>query len=649
MRARIALVLLVVFGLLGPIGPASARPMTEPAGSELPSVTPRPQSLVRNGPGVVVRGVVRLYVTPEVDAATRELVVAVLRSAGARSVEITDDFDGKGLTVVVGPVGDSRVAAALRTAGGSAPEGSPAEGYALASKAFPSPDGRGLVVLAGVDADGMYYAAQTLRQLAPAGRRVIAGVSVVDYPSMRLRGAIEGFYGSPWTHAERMDQLAFYGTVKLNTYIYAPKDDPYHREQWREPYPPAKLAELGELVAQASRHHVRFTFAISPGVSICYSDPADLQALQAKLQSMYDLGVRSFSVPLDDITYTRWNCSGDLAAYGEPSPQAAAQAQVELLNLLQLGFLDPRAGTKPLQMVPTEYGDVAETPYKRTIRTQLDSRIEVMWTGTDVVPPSITVADAAQAAAVWGRKVFVWDNYPVNDFGGTTGRLLLAPYAKREPGLHTQLSGIVLNPMNQAAASKVALFGGADFTWHDLGYSPDRAWRAAASYLAGGDVATARALLAFFDLEHLAPTFGSEPWQPQAPELARRLADFRAAWTAGDKTAVLNELKPYARLLAAASARIRSGVADAGFVADCQPWLDALALWGSAFVHTLDALQARVDGDEPRATELFALAAGEIERAQAIRTIPGETRPQGRVRVGDGVLDVFLTEARTMS
>ena len=32
-------------------------------------------------------------------------------------------------------------------------------------------------------------------------------------------------------------------------------------------------------------------------------------------------------------------------------------------------------------------------------------------------------------------------------------------------------------------------------------------------------------------------------------------------------------------------------------------------------------------------------------QAEAIRTIPGETRPEGPVRVGDGVLDDFLAEA----
>jgi hyaluronoglucosaminidase len=650
--------LLVPLAVFGPAGPARALAGHVPG---LPSITPRPQLVTRNGTDLVVPGKVRLRVASEADRPTKDLVVSVLRGAGARDVDVAgldeSSPESRRLTVVVGPVGDPRVAEALRAAGGRAPADLPTEGYALAATAARG----GLVVLAGADSDGMYYAAQTLRQLVgEAGRRArnerevepghgparrtIAGVSIVDYPLMPLRGAIEGFYGSPWRHAERMDQLAFYGDVKMNTYVYAPKDDPYHREKWRDPYPADKLAQLGELVTQATDHHVRFTFAVSPGVSICYSDANDIRALEAKLQSIYDLGARSFSIPLDDINYTKWSCDGDRAKYGEPSRQTAAQAQVDLLNALQKQFLDAREGTRPLQMVPTEYGDVAETPYKTTIRKQLDPRIEVMWTGTDVVPPKITVADAAAAAEVWGRKVFVWDNYPVNDYDNTKGRLLLAPYAEREPGLHGRLTGIVLNPMNQAAASKVALFGGADFTWHDTGYDPEATSTAAAAYLAGGDSRTIRALLAFFDLEHLAPTFGAQPWQPQAPELARRLAAFRASWDGGDKAAALRELRPYARLLAETPEQIRRGVTDAGFVADSAPWLDALTLWGGALVITLDGLRARQDGNEDRAGQLFAEAADLAGRAAGIETIPGETRPRGPVRVGDGVLDTFLAE-----
>ncbi|MFI0732468.1 beta-N-acetylglucosaminidase domain-containing protein [Streptomyces sp. NPDC021225] len=621
-------------GLLLPGSTAGAAPARGPG--PLPSVVPRPQEMARLGPDVTVPAVVRVVYGDEVDRPTRDLVASVLRRAGAKRLR---GGSGPGLTVTVGLLADARVAEALRAAGGRAPEELPAEGYALAARGTS-------VALAGADADGTYYAAQTLRQLVTGARR-IASVSVVDHPLMPLRGVIEGFYGSPWTHAERMDQLAFYGDVKMNTYVYAPKDDPYHREKWREPYPADKLAQLGELVRQAAGHHVRFTFALSPGTSLCYSDPAEFTALQAKLGAMYDLGVRSFSVPLDDISYTRWNCAADRAAYGEPSQRAAAEAQADLLNRVQKEFLDAREGNAPLQTVPTEYGDVTDTAYKRTLRERLDPRVEVMWTGTDVVPPRITVADAARAAAVWGRKVFVWDNYPVNDYGQAEGRLLLAPYDAREPGLHQQLSGLVLNPMNQAAASKVALFGGADFAWNDTGYDPDRTWRAAAAYLVGDDAdpATVSALLSFFDTQHLAPTFGAEPWQPQAPELAARLARFRTDWDAGQRRAALEALRPSATLLATASATIRAGVADRGFVADCAPWLDALALWGRAFERTLDALGARLDGNTQQAEQWFAEASSLAGQAGRIRTIPGETRPEGPVRVADGVLDTFLAAA----
>ncbi len=85
-------------------------------------------------------------------------------------------------------------------------------------------------------------------------------------------------------------------------------------------------------------------------------------------------------------------------------------------------------------MVPTEYYDAKESPYKAALRANLNPRIVVQWTGTDVVPPAISVPDAKAATKAFGRKTLLWDNYPVNDYASSAGRLLLAPYAKREAG-----------------------------------------------------------------------------------------------------------------------------------------------------------------------------------------------------------------------
>ncbi|MDN5797962.1 MAG: beta-N-acetylglucosaminidase domain-containing protein, partial [Intrasporangium sp.] len=597
------------------------------------------------GGSVPVTGRVRLVVGPDTDQAADAVLTALLRSRGVTRIERVAAGSSRPrpglLTIHLGDAERADVDAAL--SGTSVPTAD--EGYALRS----SRSWRGTTVaIGGVDGSGQFYAVQTLRQLLQWGRHgwQLPQVGVTDWPAMPLRGTIEGFYGPPWTPAERLDQMDFYGQVKANTYIYAPKDDPYHRDRWRDPYPADKLAELGTLVQRAGANHVRFTFAVSPGGSICYSDRGDRDKLEAKLQSMYDLGVRAFSVPLDDISYTSWNCPGDEAAYGAPGRLAAAKAQVSLLNDLQRRWVAGHPGARPLQMVPTEYGDLTDTAYKQQLRSTLDPAVVVMWTGTAVVPPSITNEQADRASALFGRKVFVWDNYPVNDYGNTAGRLLLAPYDKREGGLSDHLSGIVANPMNQPYASKVAVFGAADFTWNDRAYDADVDWPRAMSYLAGGNHAATTALLVFGDLEHLAPTFSTTPWQPQAPELGRRVARFWELLDGAHPARAVAGLKAYAAAIQRAPATIRRGSVQAGFVADAGPWLDATELWGRAMVVQLDAVTARLRGEVDRAKELTDQSRQLQARASEIRVDPPRNAwGAAKVKVGDGVLDTFLDDA----
>ncbi|MET7750391.1 beta-N-acetylglucosaminidase domain-containing protein [Micromonospora sp. NPDC005367] len=613
-----------------------------PPAGPLPQITPVPQQISRSGSDVVVPGRVELVVGSDTDAAARQLLVDLLRGHGADRVDLVSRPSGRApLSIRLGPADRADVADALQTA---VPEH--AEGYAVNVSRSGAPLGR--VALGGADAAGQYYAVQTLRQLfvpTDDGDWRIAGATVRDYPAMPLRGTIEGFYGQPWSHQERLNQLAFYGAVKANTYIYAPKDDPYHRERWREAYPAAKLAELGELVDQAAAHHVRFTFALSPGNTICYSGAADRAALLAKFQSMYDIGVRAYSIPLDDISL-RFNCPEDSARYGAANQGSVGRAQAELLSHVQEAFVGTHEGTQALQTVPTQYGDLTETAYKQSWRTYLDPEVVVMWTGTAVVPPSITISEAEQVSQLFGRKVFVWDNYPVNDYGNTSGRLLLAPYDKREAGLSEHLAGIVSNPMNQAAASKIAIFGFADFTWNDRDYDPARNWREAMRHLSGGDPAATQALLVFGDLNHLAPSFGA-PWQPQAPVLDAAIQAFWTAWQAGDRSAALSGLRGHVDQITTAPAVIRAGAVDSDFVADARPWLDATELWGESAQRMLDALRARLDGDEPGSDALAVQSQELQDRARAVVVDPPDnTWGRAPVRIADGVLDTFLMRAQ---
>ncbi|MFI0713465.1 beta-N-acetylglucosaminidase domain-containing protein [Streptomyces inhibens] len=669
-------------GCASPLHSDRSRPAAPPpptltstgqAGPALPHISPTPRQIRRTGPDLPVPATVDVLRAEGADDSAVQRINQALRSAGATEVRVpgpeaitsTDvdvsasekapatDVGAPGLkkatttggrpplTIVIGRMDSEPVAGLLERSKAFGQGTLPAEGYQITTGSL---RGRAGVLLAGKDTDGVYYAAQTFAQLIH--RSSIAGASVVDYPSMPQRGVVEGFYGRPWTHRTRLDQLAFYGQMKLNTYLYAPKDDPYERDRWRDRYPAGQASRLTDLAKAARAHHVRFTYVLSPGKSICYNSPDDRQAVTDKLRSLHDLGIRDFAIAFDDIhPLPVWSCAADLARWGTVTEQSLAAAQAELLNRVQQEFIDRHRGIRPLRMVPTQYSDLSDTLYKRTLRHQLDEHIGTMWTGTDVLPTSITADQARDAAAVWGRDVLLWDNYPVNDSDQTTGRLLLAPYAKRARKLDEHLSGVVLNPMNQASASKVAEFTGADYAWNTRAYDPETSARAAIDHLADGDPATAQALQLFFDTQHMAPSWSGAPWQPQAPALAARLERFDKQWARGEKRRAAEQLCSYAHLMAAAPGQIRTHVKDRGLAAEAKPWLDALTLWGQALTATCDALQARLDGHAERAGELLALSRTKADQASELRTIPGATRPQGAIKVADGVLDTFLKRA----
>ncbi|MCK7624690.1 beta-N-acetylglucosaminidase domain-containing protein [Streptomyces sp. RS10V-4] len=622
---------LAVVPLAGLAGPSGAAPATGTAAAPAArdrtaptALSPVPRS-VRERPGhATVTASVDLVAGPHADAPALALVVRALKDAGARHVVRTGRATaGSGrLTVYVDGPGARRALAELGARGTA---DLPAEGYALAA-------GSGRIALAGRDAAGTYYAAQTLRQLLPHRSRpgaAVRGTAVRDWPATPLRGVVEGFYGTPWSHTARLEQLDFAARHKMNLYVYSPKDDAYLREKWRDPYPADRLARIEELVDRARARHVAFTYALSPGLSVCYSSEADVRALIAKFATLWEAGVRTFAVPLDDISYTTWNCAADREKYGTGGG-AAGRAQAELLNRVHREFIARHRGAEPLQMVPTEYADLKATPYKKALATRLDRDVLVEWTGVGVIAPTLTAGQAQQARRLYGHPILLWDNYPVNDY--VSKRLMLGPYNARGAGLPGALAGITANPMIQPTASDLALATVADYSWNDRGYDARASWRAALDELAGGDARAARALRAFADVNY------SSAINPhQAPELAAAVDRFRADGRADRLDAVLRDLRD-------APGVLRDRLPGHGFVRETAPWLDATRAWADAARDALRLIEATRSGDEAAARRLRARIPESVARARAYVYVDlkGKRIP---VVVGDGVLDTFVADA----
>lgn len=321
------------------------------------------------------------------------------------------------------------------------------------------------IAITGYDERGVFYALQTLRELlhspaTAAGR--LSFMEINDYPDLPNRGVVEGFYGNPWSHEVRLSLIDFYGKSKMNTYLYGPKDDPYHScPNWRLPYPEKEARQIKELIDACNRNYVDFVWAIHPGQDIRWNEE-DYNNLIRKFNIMYDLGVRHFAVFFDDIS-------------GEGTNPLK---QTELLNRLTREFVKAKGDVSPLTVCPTDYSKLWAKPgedgplaiYGRT----LDPDIKVFWTG-DVVCSDLTPETLDFINSRIRRPAYYWWNYPVTDYARHI--LMQGPVY----GLDTRLTanetcGVVSNPMEHGEASKLALYGVADYTWNTAAYNAMDNW-----------------------------------------------------------------------------------------------------------------------------------------------------------------------------
>lgn len=370
-------------------------------------------------------------------------------------------------------------------------------------------------------------------------------------PPFRYRGIVEGFYGRPWAHADRLWWIERLAELGMNTYVVAPKDDALQRERWREPYPPEEVARFRELAERGRARGVTLGSALSPGLSIRYSDGADVATLVEKLTGFVRLGARLVALCLDDVP-TELAHAEDRARF-----RSLADAHVSLAHAVREA-LPPEV---TLWLVPTDYTGNDPSAYSEELGARLAPEIEVAWTGRTTLPASVQRDEAAARAALLRRKLLLWDNVPVSD-GAMRRMLHLTPYRGREAGLEASLSGVLLNPMQHARASYVAVAGAAAWLRDPARFDADAAWREAVRALGAGAPDA-------FETFALAHRFSSLAPTERDPVL-------EAAWTSftkGRSFSFTNELEALMAARVAAGDALRSGLEDRRLLAELEPWL----------------------------------------------------------------------------
>ncbi|WP_172840485.1 beta-N-acetylglucosaminidase domain-containing protein [Virgibacillus phasianinus] len=588
---------------------------------DLLNINPAPQKITKLGKGFPLTPVVGLVIGENADEPAVREVVEALNTANVKRIvrkHAGESVPNTPVTIWIGNFSkNSSAAKVMDELGVNGFQGLKDESYVLAAN-------NKHIVLAGSDKAGTFYAAQTFDQLIQEkpGRDWVPSVAILDWPEMPMRGSIEGFYGPPWSHEDRLSQLEFYSENKMNAYIYAPKDDPYHREKWREPYPEDELNKLKELVDKANENHVDFTFSLSPGNTICYSGDEDFSLLMDKMQTVWDLGVRSYAIFLDDISY-ELHCEQDKAKFGDdPDPSAAAQAY--LLNRFNKEFIQTHEGAERLITVPTGYAGNDSTIYRERFADLVDEDTIVMWTGPEVVSERITSEGAEKVSDIFQHDLLIWDNYPVNDYD--RNRLFLGPLVKRDADLTDHgVMGLTANPMNEAEASKISLYTIADFTWNSDAYNPRESWeRSIASF--GGDAADA--LKTFAENSYSSPINNKE-----SLTLTPLINDFWEAYEEDNAEQAANQLIAEFEEMQQVPEKLQQKMENKKFLTEAEPYLKKLALYGEAGAAAVNYLMAQQADDANKASQYKEKLKVLFDQSEQI--------PQ---KMGEGVIRKFLTD-----
>ncbi|MGH7816389.1 MAG: beta-N-acetylglucosaminidase domain-containing protein [Candidatus Binatia bacterium] len=301
---------------------------------------------------------------------------------------------------------------------------------------------------------------------------------MVEAKTFQRRGIVEGFFGPLWTMAHRRALFEFGAARGMNTYLYAPKDDPYHRKRWRDPYPLKEWRQLLRLIRQAQKQKIDFVYGFHPGEGLRFSDDQSIRVLLKKGERFHGAGVRTFAVLFDDI----------------PSRLAHAKDRRHFKNSLAAAegaWLSRIIEAQPAHwrevewwICPSYYSEDGllerifgkfEANFLETLATHLPQSVACLWTGPSVVSKTITVNHMRVIAKRIERPLLLWDNYPVNDLS-MSDELHIGPLQGRDPRLPQAVYGYLNNPLLQEELSFIPLATCFDYAAKPKAYKPEASW-----------------------------------------------------------------------------------------------------------------------------------------------------------------------------
>lgn len=285
----------------------------------------------------------------------------------------------------------------------------------------------------------------------------------------KLRG-IKGWF---WTAEQYLEEIPVLADLKMNFLMdcygsmMISQNGQTERNEWWKPMPKTKKAACGKIIRKCHDHGIAFCFALHPQLASPRPlDPAnagDVARFYQHYAWAQSQKVQWFSICLDD---TGWGVGG---------PSSGGAAHASLVNAV---FTRLRAADKAAQFVfcpAVCWGDGTNREhrdYLGALAGEMHPDVYVFWNGDSIVTPRVTRIAAEGFKKAVNHRLFLWDNYPINDGSPT---LHLGPISGREPDLCEVIDGYLSNPMHtQNQINRIPLATCADYAFDPRKYNPAR-------------------------------------------------------------------------------------------------------------------------------------------------------------------------------
>lgn len=411
-------------------------------------IYPVPQSAAYESGSYVLSDQINVVYESGIDNDTKARLQEVAEKAGVTVTE-SNEIDDTKTTILVGIQGDTdtKVDDLADYTLTNSELFSKTDSYLLES------DDNVITVL-GKNTDAAFYGLTTLYHIADQlENKTIRNFQIEDYADIVSRGFIEGYYGNPWSKEDRIRLMEWGGYYKLNSYFYAPKNDPKHNSDWRSLYTDQEINDLIKPLAEAgNRSKCRFVYALHPymhnpirhNTEENYQN--DLKIMQDKFEQVIRAGVRQIAILADDAA----NVGGD-------NYTRMLEDMTDWIVTMQQTYPDLKL---ELPFVTQEYMYNGESYFNN-----FPDNIQIVMTGGRIwgeVSQSFTNTFTTNA----GRGPYLWINWPCTD--NSKKHLIMGGYSNfLHPNVDPdKIEGIVLNPMQQSEPSKVAIFGNAAYCWN---------------------------------------------------------------------------------------------------------------------------------------------------------------------------------------